>query len=119
MRFLADESVDMAVVRALRLAGYHVRAIVEALPGASDEEVAALALADDRILLTEDRDFGRLIYAEMQGTRGVIYMRYPARARSALARDVAELVGQEAERLTGCFTVMQPGQTRISRLPEP
>src|SRR4051812_21797708 len=88
IKFLADESADMAIVRALRAAGYQVRAVGEEFGGASDEEVSDRALADDSILLTEDRDFGRLIYLQRRGTRGVIYFRYPATARRRLAQDV-------------------------------
>jgi len=117
VRFLADESVDMAVIRALRLAGHHVQAVVEERAGSPDEEVAALAAANGQILLTEDRDFGRLVYAQNQQSGGVIFMRYPARARSELARDVAELVHRQGERLIGTFIVIQPGQIRIGRLP--
>jgi len=80
VQFLADESLDMAVVPALRLAGFDVRAVAEERPGTADEDVAALAMADDRILLTEDRDFGRIVYALLRETGGVIYMRYLARA---------------------------------------
>ncbi|MGH7822318.1 MAG: DUF5615 family PIN-like protein, partial [Candidatus Binatia bacterium] len=58
MRFLADESCDFAVVRALRAAAHDVVAIVETAPGAEDELVMGLALREQRILLTEDRDFG-------------------------------------------------------------
>jgi hypothetical protein len=32
---------------------------------------------------------------------------------------VVELIGQQGERLPGCFVVMQPGRTRINRTPEP
>ena len=106
----------MAVVRALRLAGFDVRSIVEEFPGMADEDVAALALADARSLLTEDRDFGRLVYAPMQETAGVIYIRYPARARASLGTNVVSLVEEHGQMLAGCFSVMQPGQTRISRL---
>jgi len=115
---LADESVDMAVIRALRLAGHDVQAVVERRAGSPDDEVAALAAADGRILLTEDRDFGRLVYAQNQQSGGVIFMRYPARAKSELGRDVADLVQGQGERLVGTFVAMQPGRTRISRLPE-
>jgi uncharacterized protein with PIN domain len=55
MRFLADESCDFKVVRALRAAGYDVTAILEISPRADDEAVADLAANDGRILLTEDR----------------------------------------------------------------
>jgi hypothetical protein len=44
MRFLADESCDFRVVRALRAAGHDVKTIIEAAPGAEDEAVLAMAL---------------------------------------------------------------------------
>ena len=37
MRFLADESCDFAVVRALRDEGYDVQSIIEACPGAEED----------------------------------------------------------------------------------
>jgi predicted nuclease of predicted toxin-antitoxin system len=117
MRFLADESVDMAVVRALREAGHDVRAIAEDEPGAGDATVAERARADERTLLTEDRDFGRLVFALNQPTGGVIYMRYNAARRLAFASEVASVVAREDHRLLEAFTVIQPGRTRIGRLP--
>ncbi len=63
MRFLADESCDFAVVRALRAAGHDVLAIAELTPRAEDDAVTDLAVREERLLLTEDKDFGRLVYA--------------------------------------------------------
>ena len=50
MRFLADESCDFAVVRALRRAGFDVLCISESTPRAEDSEVIRLALREERIL---------------------------------------------------------------------
>ena len=68
MRFLADESCDFAVVRALRAAGHDVTTVSAAAPGAEDQIVAALAGSDSRVLLTEDKDFGQLAYATGHST---------------------------------------------------
>ena len=64
MRFLADESCDFSVVRALRAAGYDVAAVTEISQRADDAAVMRLAISDNRILLTEDKDFGQLVFAE-------------------------------------------------------
>lgn len=61
LRFLADESCDFAVVRALRAAGHDVDAIAESTPSTADEEVLQRSVSDRRILLTEDKDFGRIV----------------------------------------------------------
>ena len=55
MRFLADESCDFAVVRALREAGHDVAVVRELSPGVADEVVIDFAVRENRILLTEDK----------------------------------------------------------------
>jgi hypothetical protein len=47
LRFLADESCDFSVVRALRAAGFDVLAILETAPGTTDERVIALVRRED------------------------------------------------------------------------
>lgn len=68
-RFLADESCDFAVVRALREAAFDVVAVVEHAPGAADDQVIALSVKEGRVLLTEDKDFGQLVFAANRESR--------------------------------------------------
>ncbi len=92
----------MGIVRALRDAGHDVWAVAEESPGAADDEVADLAHADERLLITEDRDFGRLVYAHQRGSHGVVYVRYPAGARAEVAGDVINLIANEGAALNAC-----------------
>jgi len=57
MRFLADESCDMTVARALRAAEHDVAVVRERGTGLTDAAVARIAQEEQRILLTEDKDF--------------------------------------------------------------
>lgn len=116
--FLADESCDFAVVRALRAAGYDVLAVAERAPGARDEDVIRLATSERRILLTEDKDFGQLVFAAGKETCGVIFIRYPAGLRSELPQRVLEAVKRDGSRMQAAFVVLQPKRMRISRLPK-
>lgn len=115
MRFLADESCDFAVVRALRAAGHDVQVVAQIALGAADEVVIALALRERRVLLTEDKDFGQLVFAATAPTGGVIFIRYPASARAALPQVIVELVSTRQEQLIGAFVVVQPARIRFSR----
>jgi hypothetical protein len=72
----------------------------------------ALALREDRILLTEDKDFGWLVFAARLNSPGVI--RFPATSRAALADAVTRLVHEHANALAGAFVVLQPGLARFS-----
>jgi len=113
VRFLADESCDFSVVRALRAAGHDVLAVAEVLSGSDDAVVMDLAFREYRVLLTEDKDFGQLVYAYSQQSSGVILIRYPASARKGLPEAVVTLVSRIAADLVGSFVVMSPGRVRI------
>ena len=117
MRFLADESCDFSVVRALRSAGHDVILVSETAPRAEDSEVISLAVRESRMLVTEDKDFGQLVYAHGQETIGVIFLRFPTDTRNQIAKAVVKLVKKEGDKLVGSFVVVQPGRIRISRKP--
>lgn len=67
------------MIRALREAGNDVVAIAEIAKGATDEQVLERALSEKRVLITEDRDFGELVYARGRPSAGVILVRFPLR----------------------------------------
>ena len=117
MRFLADECCDKGLVRALRASGYDVLSVSDISPRAGDRDVIRLAVHEKRILVTEDKDFGQLVFAHGQKTIGVIFLRFPSSARSQILKEVLKLVKQQGERLAGSFVAVQPGRVRISRAP--
>jgi predicted nuclease of predicted toxin-antitoxin system len=117
MRFLADESCDFRVVRALRAAGHDVTAILEIAPGAGDDAVIDLAVREGRIFLTEDRDFGQLVYAAAKSAPGVILVRYPSNARGRLPALILEVVIQHGDKLLDRFVVVEPGRVRFGMIP--
>ena len=116
-RFLADESCDFNLVRILREAGHDVLAVCEISPRAEDLEVIERAVREDRVLLTEDKDFGQLVFAYGKDVRGVVFFRYPVSARQKICEEVIRLVKQHGKKLSGCFVVVEPGRVRIGRTP--
>lgn len=106
MRLLADESCDFSVVHALRDEGHDVLVVLELCPGAEDQYVTELATRDERVLLPEDKDFGRLVYARGSSSCGVLLLRFPATARSELCHAVVRLIGKEGNELQGAYTVL-------------
>jgi predicted nuclease of predicted toxin-antitoxin system len=114
MRFLADENCDFAVVRALRAAGHDVRALTEETTRTVDSEIVSLAGREKRILLTEDKDFGWLAFVADASGDGVILVRFPGQMRSRLGGVVCDLVAEQGDKLRDSFTVVQPGQIRIT-----
>ncbi len=83
----------------------------------NDAELIAQAARERRVLITEDKDFGWLVYVSHADSAGVILIRFPGNARRALAPAVIQLVQEHGESLIRAFVVMQPGVIRISRRP--
>ena len=83
VRLVADESCDFTLVVGLRAAGHDVVAITETMSGADDEQVMALAAAERRLLLTEDKDFGQLCLLRQHATRASCWFA----TRCVLGRD--------------------------------
>jgi len=117
MNFLADESCAGPVVQALRKAGHDVVAIAEVAKGATDEAVLERALNHNCVLITEDRDFGELVYARGRSSAGVILLRFHSRARLLKPATVVDAVAKLRSRLAKSFTVIEPGRVRISARP--
>ncbi len=60
--FLANENIPLKSIKILREKGYDVKAIIEKFPGISDKEVLKIAKNENRIILTFDRDYGKLLF---------------------------------------------------------
>lgn len=115
MRFVADESCDFRIVRALRDAGHDVIAITDHMPGATDPAVIKFATSESRVLLTEDKDFGQLVYGSGSPSAGVILIRFPAYAWQTAIQSVLSFLERNKKGLNECFVVIQPGRIRVSK----
>lgn len=62
MKIVADENVAYRVIKALRIKGFEVISISEDNPSITDDNVLQYAYEQKAILLTEDSDFGELIF---------------------------------------------------------
>jgi predicted nuclease of predicted toxin-antitoxin system len=113
MRFLADESCDARVVDALRSAGHDVSAVADSMRGATDAAVLATARLGGRLLITEDKDFGEMVFASRAPSIGVLLLRYPSSARSSLPAAVLDVVITRRAQLLGSFVVIEPTGVRV------
>ncbi len=117
-KFLADENVPADAVEAARKAGYDLAWIRETSPSANDSAVLAMSLADGRVLVTFDKDFGEMAFRHGKtATCGVVLLRPRLRAPDYLARFMVAVLGQ-AVTWEGNFAVAKEGNLRVVPLPE-
>jgi predicted nuclease of predicted toxin-antitoxin system len=115
MRWLADECVAASLVAFLRTGGHDVFYIAEAAAGLSDADVIALALRENRILLTDDKDFGDLVFRRRQAVPGVVLMRIAPEKLKLKTGRLATALEQYGEGLFGRYLVIEEDRLR-SRL---
>ena len=113
MKFLADECCDAGLVKSLRDNGHDVLYIMEEKPGATDEEVLLLALDNNRILITEDMDFGDLVYRFKKVTHGIILIRIDVKQRHLKWERLKKLIDSYPDRMKGRFIVVDVQKFRF------
>jgi len=89
--------------------------ILETNQGIDDEFILAKANADKRILLTQDKDFGELIFRLKNAHHGVILIRLEGYKPAEKAEIVLNAIGKHSNELINSFTVIQPNAIRIRK----
>jgi predicted nuclease of predicted toxin-antitoxin system len=116
MRFLANENFPEDAIAALHAAGHDVVSVRLGAPGASDEEVLAWAVREQRVLLTFDKDFGELARASgLPPTCGIVLFRLPMPKPTEVGNRLARLLTSRAD-WAGQFSVVEPGRIRMRPL---
>jgi len=106
-------NVGQAVVERLRRIGYDVVAVRELDPRMDDSDILALAVQEQRIIVTMDTDFGELVYRSEQPHRGILLLRMPGARRAEKVRVMEHILAQYADKLAGHFCVYQKGRLRV------
>lgn len=117
MRWLADECVAAPLVARLREAGHDVLYMAERTAGATDDAALALAQAEGRLLLTEDKDFGELAVRWRRPVPGLVLVRIDPKLPLLRWVRVAAAIERYGDELLGRYTVVEEARFRSRPLP--
>jgi predicted nuclease of predicted toxin-antitoxin system len=113
MKFLVDECTGTSVVACLRDEGHDAVAVVEVMPEADDEEILARAVSEGRIVVTNDKDFGELVYRSGWEHRGVVLLRLRDEQAENKVRMMKVALAQVGERLRNHYVVVTEAGIRV------
>lgn len=117
MRFLVDESTGRKTCEFLRTAGHDAVFVGDAIPGSTDEVVLGRAESEKRVLITDDKDFGELVFRLDRPSTGVILLRTSKASherRIGILLDVIKNL-----QLEGSFTTVNENRVKTRKLSRP
>jgi len=116
MKFAADECCDSLLVAGLRGDGHDIWYAKESAQGQDDTTILEHAAQSERILLTEDKDFGELVVRLGLPAFGIVLLRLnPADTATKLLR-LRDVIQHQENRLAGSLVVVDSTQTRFRPL---
>jgi len=115
MKFVVDESTGDSVVAELRRLGHDALSIQETFPGLDDPPILDIAVTADRIVVTNDKDFGELVYRSGLPHAGVILFRLDDESAGNRVRMMREVLQRCGNQLKDNFIVATERKIRVRR----
>ncbi len=113
LKFLIDVGVGKKVENWLAENGYDIKCMRDINPKAHDSEILHLAVTEDRMVITMDKDFGELVYNSGKLHSGVLILRLEDADGNQKVKVMKKILSEHSERLRGKFCVFQGGRLRI------
>ena len=92
--------------------GYNALFAGDTMRGAADEYLLSFAEKENLVIITDDKDFGELVFRFKQPTKGVILMRASTKNPEKLFEMVKEVLDTSKDK----FSVVSEGQIRVREL---
>ena len=114
MQFMVDECTGPAVAQWLRDQGYDVYSIFEQSRGMNDDDIVEKAYAENRLLITNDKDFGEKIFRDKKPHKGIILLRLDDERAKSKILVLKRLIENYSDKLNHNFVVATEKRIRIA-----
>jgi len=116
LRFLVDNSSGRKLANSLKDKKYDVIYAGDTFPEAEDDEILKKAEKEGRILITNDKDFGELIFRYRKPSSGVILLRLKIDFPEHRTKVLLNLIDKFGVKLRRKFIVASEDRFRIKEL---
>lgn len=111
--FIVDVGVGKAIENWLFNENYKVISIRDLNPEMQDEVIIELAVKEDAIIITMDKDFGELIYKENKTHKGILLLRLEDAVAEEKLAVLQNIFPIRLNNIKNNFAVFQNGILRI------
>ena len=111
-----DENVDQALIDRLNAENYKVFSVKAHQPGISDRQVIEIAKSKKGIVITEDKDFGELVFSHNIRDCSVILLRYDKPAYEQIEKNVITVLKDHYDKPEHFFITITKKKIRIRKI---
>lgn len=113
MKFLIDVNVGKSIETLLIEKGFDILPIRDIDPRMSDSDILNLAVEQGRIVITQDKDFGELVYNSGMQHAGVLLLRMEGESRDNKIKIMHEIITKHLNLLENHFCVYKDKSLRV------
>ena len=113
MKFLADVNIEKTIVDELRMLGYDIVWIVDENPYLDDMSIFKIAQNENRILLTNDKDFGEIVFRQKLVSAGIILLRIKGQDTGEKIKLLRKVLISHHDRISKHFVVITKEKVRF------
>ncbi len=114
MRFLIDECTGPGVAAWLRGEGHEVFSVFNEAKGIADENILTKAYEERWILITNDKDFGEMIFRENRKHHGIIFLRLDDERTANKISILQHLIENYSDKLSKQFVTVSETKVRFA-----
>lgn len=113
LKFIVDECVGMHVAKWLESNKYNAISISSIMPGAKDSIILDKAFAENRIIITSDKDFGELVFNKKISHVGIILLRLQNESSKNKIKVLENLLNNYLDQISYNFIVVSDSNVKI------
>jgi len=113
---IIDENVDKVLIDRLNKENYEIISICELHTGISDREVIEIAKSKKGFVLTEDKDFGELVFSHNIKDCSIIFLRYNKPDYEQLEKNIIKILQDYYEKPGHFFITITKNKIKIRKI---
>lgn len=114
LKFLADVNIEKLIVDELKKLGYDITWIAEENPSLDDISIFKIAQKENRILLTNDKDFGDIVFRQKLVSSGIVLFRIKGQDTREKIKLLTKVLVSHKDRISKHFVVITKEKFRFT-----
>lgn len=113
IKFLANVNIEKPIIDYLIKNGYDTKWVTNVDKRMPDNEVCSLANSEERVILTNDKDFGEIVFLQKKISRGIVLLRIKGQDSFQKIQLLSKLLDKYADKVINHFVVVTQEKFRF------